>query len=459
MFVCKTVHQYSKGEISDEDMAKLQAIAEDYRTVKNYVYSRYSGVGSLEKLYPGYTVQNEMTGSGLRGTLKMPSVYFYLAVFDALGDIKSQWTRTKNKVLELLGKNEGFSAEEKHYLRFLMKVTNAFSSVLKREPIALPREMEGKYRELAGKVDEEKLQNYLCRQVRKYHKKPYAAQGSGFSLSAKAYRYENHGISIASKEKRKRIFIPLTDNCQYKSQIYLKINPGEHSVQIHVPVNVEMKSHEDYQNRIGISLGMYTMLTVDNGNGYGEDLGKYQTEYADWMRAQTTSYHRNRDSNPGRKKYLAKKHRMTETMHSYINHELNRFLEEEKPGVIYLVKLPKSQGGGINRKINNSVALWQRGYIRGRLEQKCKEHGVEIVEVLGKDISNLCSKCGGMGSRKDSYFRCGSCGEELEEKVNTARNVLKRGMEGKVLKQSGGVKADGMNDNEMKDDEIKEINN
>ena len=44
-------------------------------------------------------------------------------------------------------------------------------------------------------------------------------------------------------------------------------------MQIHVPVNVEMKSHEDYQNRIGISLGMYTMLTTDGGNSYGEELG------------------------------------------------------------------------------------------------------------------------------------------------------------------------------------------
>lgn len=434
MFVCKTVHQYSKGAISDENIRKLKEIAEDYRTVKNYVYGRYGGVGSLGKLYPGYTVQNEMTESGLRGRLNMPSVYFYLAVFDALGDIKSQWTRTKSKVLELLGKNEGFSEEDKHYLRFLMKVSNAFEAVLKREEIALPKEMEGKYRELAGAVDEEKLQNYLCRQVRKYHKKPYAAQALGFSLSAKAYRYENHGICIASKEKRKRIFIPLTDSCQYKSQIYLKIDPEEASVQIHVPVNVEMKSHEDYQNKIGIALGIYTMLTVDNGNSYGVNLGEYQTEYADWIRAQTASYHRNKSSNPGRKKYKAKKHRMTERMHSYINHELNRFLEEEKPGVIYLVKLPKSQGGGINRKINNSVALWQRGYIRERLEQKCREHGVEMVEVLGKDISNLCSVCGEMGSRKDGRFCCGNCGAELEEKVNTARNVLKRGMSGMVLK-------------------------
>ena len=78
-------------------MRKLVEIAEDYGKVKNYVYARFGGIASLSKLYPGYTVQNEMTGSGLRETLGMPSVYFYLAVFDALGDIKCQWTRTKTK--------------------------------------------------------------------------------------------------------------------------------------------------------------------------------------------------------------------------------------------------------------------------------------------------------------------------------------------------------------------------
>ena len=85
---CRTIHQYNKEPLSDEDMKKLQEIADDYRKVKNYVYSRYGGIGSLAKLYPGYTIQNEMTDSGLREELAMPSVYFYRAVFDALGDIK-----------------------------------------------------------------------------------------------------------------------------------------------------------------------------------------------------------------------------------------------------------------------------------------------------------------------------------------------------------------------------------
>ena len=64
-------------------MQQLLEIAEDYKKVKNYVYGRYGGIGSLFKIYPGYTVQNEMTKSGLRAELDMPSVYFYLAMFDA----------------------------------------------------------------------------------------------------------------------------------------------------------------------------------------------------------------------------------------------------------------------------------------------------------------------------------------------------------------------------------------
>ena len=110
-------------------MTKLQAVARDYAKVKNYVYQRYAGITGLSKIYPGYTVQNEMTRSGLREELGLPSVYFYLAIFDALGEIKSQWTRTKSKISKLVGKNERFSEEEKHYLRFLLKINNSFEAV------------------------------------------------------------------------------------------------------------------------------------------------------------------------------------------------------------------------------------------------------------------------------------------------------------------------------------------
>lgn len=445
--ICKTVRQYSKGPVPDEDMKKLLEIAEDYARVKRYVYARYGGIGGLSKIYPGYTVQNEMTASGLRGELGMPSVYFYLAVFDALGDIKGQWERTKAKVLQLIGRNENLTEEEKHYLRFLLKVNNAFEAVLNRKDMELPENIRKQYDKLKGKTDADKLNRYLCRQVRKIHascgvhtdreQEENRRSVSGFSIAERAYRYGTDrdcpGIFISVKEKRSRIFLPLTDNNQYKSQLYIKLYPEEKRVEIHVPVYRQTRRHADYCNLAGIALGMYTMLTTDQGHRYGENLGKYQLEYADWIREQAKSYQINRDNNPGRKKYYAKKKRLEEQLHAYINQELNRFLREEKPRRVYIAKYPKPQGGGINRKINHSVNMWQRGYIRSRLELKCGEQGVEIVEVLGKDISRECSHCGAMGSKKDGIFCCEACGQRMDEKGNTAGNVLKRGLEGWVL--------------------------
>ena len=431
--ICKTVHQHNKEPVSDEDMQRLLDIAEDYRKVKNYVYVRFGGIGSLSKIYPGYTVQNEMTASGYREKLGMPAVYYYLAVFDALGDIKSQWTRTKSKILKLVNKNEGFTDEEKHYLRFLLKVSNVFEAVLNQKSVELTVKMGEQYRKLVEQVDTERLNRYLCRQVRKYHVKLHTDAADVFSIAERAYRYADHGIYISIKEKRKRVFIPLTDNNQYKCQLRIKLYPDENRIEIKVPVNVSVKSHTDYLNQVGVAVGFYTMMTTDEGHRYGEELGRYQSEYSDWIREQTSSYRRNKGDNPGRKKYHGKKRRLEEQLHSYINHELNRFLLEEKPETVYIVKLPKPRAGGASKKINHSLAQWQRGYIRKRLTQKCAEQSIEIVEVLGKDISNECSVCGAIGKKSEGMFRCSECGYMEEEKKNTARNVKKRGQGDGVL--------------------------
>ena len=186
--ICKTVHQYSKGPIPEEDMQKLLEIAEDCCRVRNYVYARYGGIASLSKLYPGYTVQNEMAKSGLRESLGLPSVYFYLAVFDALRDIRAQWTRTKAKVLRLAGQNEGFTEEDKHYLRFLLKVNNAFEQVLNQKPVELVKVLQAQYEKLSGNVDTGRLHRYLCRKVRKYQVRLHTDQSQGLSVSERAYR-------------------------------------------------------------------------------------------------------------------------------------------------------------------------------------------------------------------------------------------------------------------------------
>lgn len=437
----RTLYQYSKDPISDEDMAKLQDIAEDYRTVKNYVYARYGGVGSLSKLYPGYTVQNEMTKSGLRAQLGLPSVYFYRAVFDALGDIKSQWARTKTKLASLVGQNQNFTPEEKHYLRFLLKSSNAFEAVLNRGPIQLPREMQSRQEELAGQVDTEKLHRYLCRQVRKHHvREMYTSRAEGFFTTERAYRYgveenlhdggsggKSYGIFIATKENRKRVFVPLTDENAYQKQLYIKLKSEEKSIEIHIPTEIKVKIHRDYVNEIGVSTGIWCMFTTHEGHVYGEQFGTLHRELAEYMRAAASSYSREKANNAGRKKYRARKSKLDARIETYVNQEINRMIEIEKPKVIYLPKLPRNSGAGYNRKINYSVNVWKKGLIRERLKQKCVEHSIALVEVFAGAISTECSNCGAIERYRGDVFRCEKCGYETDKKINAACNALKRG--------------------------------
>lgn len=431
--VTKTIHQYNKNPLSDEEMGKLQEIACDYCRVKNYVYQRYSGIGSLSKLYPGYTIQNEMIETGLRDKLGLPFVYFNLAVFDALGDIKNQWIRTKSAVLKKVNQNKKLSDNEKHILRYLLKVNNAFDAVLNHKAVELNASLQIQYETLQETEDIQKLENYLRRQVRQCHVKPRTTTADGFSLTERAYRYADHGIYLTIKEKRKRIFVELTDSNRYNRQLYIKLCPEQSGIRIKAPVDVTVRQYEDYTNDVGLALGMYTMLVTDEGHLYGEKLGDYQLELAEWIRSQNTKYMSNINAKPGRKKYTARKQRMTEQLHSYINMELNRFLKTEKPRVVYIPKLPPPGKHSGNKVINNSVTLWQRGYIKNRLRQKCQEQSVDVIEVFGKGISSQCSSCGLPGTKENGIFLCPACGYQISEKHNAARNAKKRGTEGKCM--------------------------
>lgn len=425
--IYKTVYQYNKVPISAKDMERLLEIAEDCRKVRNFVYDRYGGIGGLAKIYPGYTVQNEMTRSGLRERLGLPSVYFYLSIFDALGDIKSQWARTKSRIEANIKENEKLTPEDRHYLRFVMKQSRCFEAVLAGGEPELEGDWKETYHTLCAGVDIHRLDQYLRRQVRRHLVKPHTDAADGFTASPKGYRYADHGIYLSMKESRRRLFIPLTDNNRYTRQVFIRLYPKEGSVTINVPVEVKRKHPAGYEGQRGLAMGLRCMFVTDTGASYGERYLEYQSALTDYVRKKLPRHRRNAKNNPGMKKYNAGKARLETALHSYINAEINRMLETEKPGTLYFPKLPAVSKTGVNRKINASVSMWQKGYVKSRLAQKCKERSIELVEVFGKGIGTECSRCGAEGVKDGDMFRCVSCGLEMPERQNTAANVLKRG--------------------------------
>lgn len=425
--IYKTVYQYNQIPISVADMERLLELARDCRDVKNFVYDRYGGIRGLPKIYPGYTAQNEMTKSGLRERLNLPAVYFYLAIFDALGDIKSQWAYTKKKIEKNIRMNPNLTSEDRHYLRFVMKQSSCFESILAAKKPKLSGVWEEQYMAVRKEVDPHRLDQYLRRQVRRHLEKPHTDVADGILVSPKGYRYANHGIYLTTKERRKRIFIRLTDNNRYDRQIYIRIYPGERNIKISVPVEVKQKQPKDYEGEIGLAVGLKCMFVTDQGRTYGEKYLEYQSALTDYVREKLPGHRKNAKNNPGMKKYTARKARLEQAMHSYVNAEINRMLEAEKPGIVYFPKLPPQSKPGFNKRMNATINMWQKGYIKRRLERKCWERSVKLVEVFGASISTQCSRCGAEGVTEKEQFHCSACGLTLPERQNAAENVLKRG--------------------------------
>ena len=422
-------------------MEKLTRLACKYRDVKNYIYQRYGGVHSLDKITPGYAVLKELNAEGYREKIGLPTVYFQNAVYDALGDIRGAWGKWRGRTQKSISTNEILTDADKHYLRYLLSVDKAFSAVLENRQIKLSDKLMRSFNEAAEKVDTRRLDNYLRRHLRKHHKILHTNVDNCFSLDYRGYRYMDHGIYLASIEKMKRIFIPLTDTVQTERQINVKLDPSEFALEILVPIDVKVHRHEDYINEVGVAFGIHTMLTADSGNEYGKDYSDLQLEYSTWLREANRKYSINRHANAGRKKYENKKNRMLERIRSYINLELQRFIEIERPSVVYVPKLPPYKARSHNKEINYRMTAWQKRMITDNLVRKCQNNSVEVMWINPKGLGKTCSQCKAewettASARQISkegkitgWLRCPACGFEIEEMKNTAINARSRGQQ------------------------------
>ena len=169
------------------------------------------------------------------------------------------------------------------------------------------------------------------------------------------------------------------------------------------------------------------MITTDTGNIYGECFGQIQQELVEYVKASDQTYRKEKKNNAGRKKYKAHKAKLDARLETYVNQEINRMIAEEKPEAVYLPKFPRNNTKGYDKKVNYSVNVWKKGFVKDRIKQKCLENSIKYIEVTGKAISTECSRCGTQGKYQKDIFICKSCGYEDDKKTNAAKNAINRG--------------------------------
>ncbi len=441
----KIVWQYSEP-LPEETMVFLREIAEDCCKVKNYVYERYSGVKNLNSLTPVYTILNEMRYCGLREQLNLPTVYYELAIADAVTNIKSSWSIVKNKVGEKITANENLSDNDRIYLRTVLKMGSVYAAVLNRQEYEMPRNATGL------DIDVKRLNNLLCRLTRRTLTQPKTDNISSFRISPNGYSYKDGAIRIVCRVPRKRISIPLKDKRTFDRQIQVHIK--DNFVALAVPIEAKVKKHQDYTNTVYIHIGNQDMFTLSNEHVYGTSLSELIYPETERLAKKNQERHRvytayrqnvengNRQktenieaNNLGRHKYDSQKEKEKRRTTNFINTEMNRMFRTEKPARIVITKpVTKNKTKLYSKSGNRKLTRNFRGYIRERLIYKCQVNAVELVELNSKGTGRICSACGAEGKRQGKEFACESCGLRSTIALNSAKNIQQKYMENQKVR-------------------------
>ncbi|MBY6838858.1 RNA-guided endonuclease TnpB family protein [Clostridium botulinum] len=434
--IVKTVKQYSY-ELNAEALEELKFIANQYKNVKNYVYSRYSGINSIPLLSKERQIRNEWTKSKFYEQWKLPARYWKLALTEAMGNIKSQWSNIKRRIKEQVKVNENLPDEDEHYINYIVKFNDCYHKVLNHIDFDIPKIFKNK------NLNFKYLNNLIRRYTRKYKGHiPYSKIGRTFSVDAGLYSYKNNCINITSTKKGKRLSIKLTDNNRYDRTMIVKII--DNKIVINCSLKIKARKNKN-SNIIGIDKGYRYLFAVSSNRVYGENLNNYlskETERLNKINAQRNRFwalynqyldegdikkaNKIKENNLGKVKYNYNKLKHDQTVKSYINYSLNQLIKEEKPKEIVMEQLDfVNWNDKYPKNIKRKLSRWIKGYIRERLEYKCDFYSIKYTYINPAYTSKVCSTCGGFGKRDGDSFICPKCGE-FHADINASKNILNR---------------------------------
>ena len=423
------------------------------RNTKNYVWSRYNGIGSLLK-QSGWTIRDELIQKDLLSK-KITKTLSRVAVEQSAATIKSNWTTTKKKVKKAIAQNENLTKDDKHYLYLCLKHTPTLYNILNYKKVDYATDC---LKDL--KVDVHRLNNLLRRYIRRYKTKSYTNKANVI-LTSNLYKFDlnNNIFSFTGKKKNSKVTITLIGNIpKLKGTLELVKNQKSNQYYLHVPLDriIIKKEMTEQSEILGLDVGITDLITLSNGSIYGANSAELFYTLSDNLvnknRSRLFSYKRQleerlltendpskksilelklknlENNNLGSKKRISKISKYKSRIVSHINCELNKMVKEEdieeivREDLNWISKKKKN----VSRKQQNRFSTWSKGVLLERLSVKLAENGIKETIVNPAYTSQVCCKCNHLGSRNGKVFKCLNCNLNIDADFNASINTKKR---------------------------------
>jgi len=452
--IVKNIRQYSVC-LSGENYEKLMTISERYNNVKNYVYGRYSGIGSIS-LLKGHRkeIRDKWVENGFAKQWKLPARYWKVALDDAVGQLKSKWSNIKLDCKKWYRRNgKSMNVEESHLFFYLLKSDTHLLKILNQHrKIDLPEKFSG-----ISLKKKNSIFRLVRRLIRKHSGKKPKTDKKSFSIDADMYSYNDGCIEIMSFEPNRRIPLKVNTNGIFTGTLRLSFDRDK--VTINMPLLVKKNTKKNTGDEIGIDKNYQNVVASSSGKVYGDGINKASTKYAETLCEINKKRNQFRDiikkyeeiiekkstsekdkkflnqkigninkNNLGTQKYNKTKERLSEGIHQETNKALNQLIREEAPRGIISEDLTKTFGSHKERgkKFARLMASWAKGYLRDRLEYKAELNNIPLTAVNAAYSSQSCSDCECYGIRLGDNFYCPVCGKVEPAHINAGKVVKNR---------------------------------
>ena len=422
------------------------------RNIKNYVWSRYSGIGSLLK-QSGWTIRDELIQKDLLSK-RISKTLSRVAVEKSASTIKSNWTTTKKKIKRAIAQNENLTKDDKRYLYSCLKHTPTLYNILNYKKVDYATDYLK-----ALKIDVHRLNNLLRRYIRRYKTKPHTNKANVI-LTSNLYKFNpnNNEFVFTGKKSYSQLKITLIGNVpKLKGTLELVKNQKSNQYYLHVPLDriITKKEMTDQSEILGLDVGITDLITLSNGSVYGANSAELFYTLSDNLvnknRSRLFAYKRKleqrilteldqskkvileqklknlEDNNLGSKKRISKISKYKSRIASHINCELNKMVKEEDIKEIVREDLNwSSKKKNISKKQRNRFSTWSKGTLLERLSVKLAEKGIKETIVNPAYTSQVCCKCNHLGIRIGKEFKCSNCNLSIDADFNASINIKKR---------------------------------
>ena len=422
------------------------------RNIKNYVWSRYSGIGSLLK-QSGWSIRDELIQKDLLSN-KITKTLSRVAIEKSASTIKSNWTTTKKKVKRAIAQNENLTKDDKRYLFLCLKHTPTLYNILNYRKVDYTTDY---LKDL--KIDVHRLNNLLRRYIRRYKTKSHTNKANVI-LTSNIYKFNSNDntFMFSGKAKNSRIEATLIGNVpKLKGTLELVKNQKTNQYYLHVPLDriIAKKNMTDESEMLGLDVGITDLITLSNGSVYGANSAELFYTLSDNLvnknRSRLFAYKRElekrilieqdiskkvileqklknlENNNLGSKKRISKISKYKSRIASHINCELNKMVKEEDIEEIVREDLNwSSKKKNISRKQRNRFSTWSKGLLLERLSVKLAEKGIKETIVNPAYTSQVCCKCNHLGDRKGKEFKCSNCNLSIDADFNASIIIKKR---------------------------------